>query len=134
MGKMQNVSFRSIEEFLDYLPPDELAIVDRLRALVRETLPNCREKLSYNVPFFSGNKTICYIWPAAVQWGNVKLEGVSMGFVQGHLLPDEDNYLEKGKRKYVRTKTFHSTEEINEELLQFFLWEALAIDHTFKKK
>lgn len=134
MGKMQNVSFRTIEDFLDHLPDDQLAVVVHLRALVKEMLTGCREKLSYNVPFYSRNKTICYIWPSAVPWGKVKMNGVSMGFVQGHLLPDEDGYLDKGTRKYVRTRTFYTLNDIDNGLLRFFLMEALEIDHRFSRK
>ncbi|MEI6410192.1 MAG: hypothetical protein WCR52_12470 [Bacteroidota bacterium] len=36
---MQSVAFRSVAEMLDYLPEDQLAIVERLRELVFECMP-----------------------------------------------------------------------------------------------
>jgi uncharacterized protein YdhG (YjbR/CyaY superfamily) len=75
MNKFQNVNFRSIADFFDHLPSDEALIVVQLRDLIKATLPEVTEKLSYNVPFYKRHKNICYLWPGAVPWGNVK-EGV----------------------------------------------------------
>jgi hypothetical protein len=62
------------------LPENERIILDVLRQIVRETLPDyCKEKLSFNVPLFYGNKAICIVWPATVPRGGVK-EGVLFGF------------------------------------------------------
>lgn len=126
--KMQEVSFRSIEEFLDHLPQQQLEIVELLRSLVYECIPHVNEKLSYNVPFFSGKRTICYIWPGDISWGNMKFEGVQFGFAKGFLLSDEIGYLEAGQRKYVRLKTFKSLKDIDIDLIKSFLFEASEID------
>ena len=101
MGEMQNVNFNSVEDFLDFLPEHELQIVEFLRQLILECIPNCKEKLAYNVPYFYRHSKICFIWPSSITWGNVKTNGVMLGFTNGHLLNDEINYLEKGKRKQV---------------------------------
>jgi hypothetical protein len=74
--KMQDVHFRSIEEFLDYLSPDELKIVEALRKLILECIPDCEEKLSYNVPFYRRHLNICYIWPPSITWDGFAHEGV----------------------------------------------------------
>ncbi len=55
-NKMQSVSFRNVEDFLDYLPEEELKIVLTLRKLIFECIPTISEKLSFNVPFYFGNK------------------------------------------------------------------------------
>ncbi|HNT19054.1 MAG TPA: DUF1801 domain-containing protein, partial [Saprospiraceae bacterium] len=62
-NKMQNVSFRSVGEFLEYLPAEERVIVDVLRKLILDTLPGIEERLSFNVPFYRMKKDICFIWP-----------------------------------------------------------------------
>jgi hypothetical protein len=98
---MQNVNFKTIEEFLDYLPKDELDIVLHLRSLIGECIPNFKEKLSYNVPYYWHHSRICFIWPSSITWGNVKTKGVRFGFVNGYLMRDEINYLEKENRKQV---------------------------------
>lgn len=132
MKKMQLQKFKSVGEFLDYLPADELRIVESLRRIIFGTLPECREKLAYNVPFYYRHYRICFVWPASVLWGGLKA-GVAIGFSKGNLLPDEIRYLEKGTRKEVRTKTFTSDQEIEPDLLKFYLLEARDIDERLHK-
>jgi hypothetical protein len=133
--KMQDVSFRSVEEFLDYLPEDELKIVERLRKIIFDCVPGVTEKLSYNVPFFKMNKGMFFIWPSAVLWGKTKTyDGVRFGFQQGFLLTDEKNYLDKGDRKQVYYKDFLSIKDIDTELLSTYIFEALLVDGRFRKK
>jgi hypothetical protein len=47
-----NVYFRNVTGFLDYLPADELKIVERLRELIFYCIPDAKEKLAYNIPFY----------------------------------------------------------------------------------
>ncbi len=45
------------------LPDNERIIVDVLRQIIIESLPaHCKEKISYNVPFFYGKKGICIVF------------------------------------------------------------------------
>ena len=131
---MQNVDFGSVDEFLDFLPDDELQITLHLRNLIFETVPDIHEKLSFNVPFYSRNKGLFFIWPASILWGSKKsYSGVRLGFQQGYLLQDDLNYLEKGSRKQVFMKDFHHLSEINDQLLTVYFYEALQIDREFKR-
>ncbi len=131
---MQNVSFKNVDELLEFLPEDELKIVALLRKIVFHCIPDIEEKISYNVPFYKRHFNICYIWPSAVQWGNVRLSGVQFGFNKGYLMQDEINWLEKGNRKQVYYKTFHSVKEIDIELLKTYLFEAAYTDEKISKK
>ncbi len=130
---MQNVSFRNVGELLDFLPDQERELVDILRTIILECLPNCVEKLSYNVPYYFGHSRICFIWPASVPWGNLEQNEVLLGFCKGYLLMDEIGYLEKGNRKKVFGKTFKHKKEIDEDLLKAYLFEALELDEIHKK-
>src|SRR5688572_4799641 len=95
--RMQNVSFKNVEEFLDFLPDEELKIVELLRETIFSCLPEVTEKLSYNVPFYKRHKTILFIWPASILWGNKKsYKGVRLGFSSGYLMQDELQWLDKG--------------------------------------
>ncbi len=135
MNKFQNVSFKSISDFLSYLPEEELFIVERLRELIFDCIPDAKEKLSYNVPFYSRFSRICFIWPGSVPWGTIK-SGVLLGFCKGHLLSDI-SYLEVGERKEVYTKTFYNLKEINTPVIRQLLHEAAVIDEEearLKKK
>jgi Domain of unknown function (DU1801) len=126
--KMQEVDFGSMEEFLAYLPEEELKIAELLRKIVFYCIPDIEEKISYNVPYYKRYSNICYIWPGSVQWGNVKHTGVQFGFNKGYLIPDEINWLEKGNRKQVYWKTFYSVKEIDIDLLKAYIFEAVMID------
>lgn len=129
MGKIQPTKFSSVGEFLDFLPEEELDILGPLRALIFECIPECEEKLAYNVPFYYRNTRICFLWPASIPWGGVK-QGVRLGFSKGYLLKDEIGYLEKGSRKQVFTKTFIHEQEVerDRDLIKAYLFEARAFD------
>ncbi len=124
----QPISFNSIEDFLSFLPKREYDIVQFLRQLIYSCMPNCTEKLAYNVPFFYLKKRILYIWPSSVPWGKVKKEGVTIGFCNGYLLSDEINFLEKGNRKQVYTKTYFHINEIDVDLLKSYIFNAIEVD------
>ncbi len=133
-GKMQSVSFKDVEEFLDFLPADELEITEALRELIFNCVPNITEKLSYNVPFYKKHKGMFFIWPAAILWGNKKTyTGVRFGFQQGYLMNDELNYLDRGDRKQVYYKDFNSIKEMDEDILKTYIFEAVEIDKQFRK-
>jgi len=131
-NRFQSVDFKNISDFLAYLPEPELEIVDVLRAHIFECIPDCTERLAYNVPFYYRHARLCFIWPGSVPWGTVK-NGVQLGFCNGNLLPDT-GYLEAGNRKQVYTKTFTTTKEINALRLQQLLYDAVLIDEEKKHK
>ena len=56
MKNSQRVSFKDIEAFLAFLPESELQIVNLLRRIVVDCIPDCQEKLAYNVPFFTDDQ------------------------------------------------------------------------------
>ncbi len=129
MSFQKGIKFKSIVEFWEYLPEDERFIVDVLRHIILENLPkNCKEKLTYNVPFYYGNRRICLLWPASVPWGGFK-KGVLLGFNQGYKLKDPVNYLSHGTNKRVYYKIIHSLDEINEQAIIGLLEEAVEIDN-----
>ena len=131
-NKIQAVDFTDINEFLHYLPDDHLKIVEALRALVLECIPDAKEKLSYNIPIYRRFGTICFIWPSSVQWGEMKRTGVDIGFWRGNLLSDP-SYLDIGKRKQIYVKTYHNVKEIDHYTLRQLLYEAVVIDEELAK-
>lgn len=128
MSKFQKIKYASVDDLLLSLPKEELDVVNVLRGIVLECLPGVKEKLSYNVPYYTLKRRVCYIWPSHVPWGNVPLSGVSFGFVHGNLLSDEANYLNRGNRKQVYTLNYTSVDAIDEAILKMFLFEAAHID------
>lgn len=128
MNKFQPVSFDSVEEFLDYLPDGERRIVEILRGLIRECVPDAKEKLSFNVPFYARHYSLAFIWPSAVPWGTVPQSGVQLGFARGNLIEDDLGWLEHGSRKQVYIKTFHKAGEIDPEMVRAYLFAAVEVD------
>jgi hypothetical protein len=115
----------------EMLPEEQRIIVDVLRQIITENLPSyCKEKISYNVPFFYGNKSICLVWPAAVPRGGIK-EGVLLGFWYGNRLTDLDHYLIHGTNKQIFYKIFRSVDEIDEPAIVKILEEAVKLDEQW---
>jgi hypothetical protein len=132
MSFQKGIRFRSLLEFWEYLPEEERVITDILRQIVLETLPPpCKEKLTYNVPFFYGKRRICAIWPASVPGGGIS-SGVLFGFCQGNKLLDKDSYLIHGNNKKIYYKIFHSAGDIEIDAITELLKQAVQLDNTFK--
>jgi hypothetical protein len=122
------IKIKSLLELFEVLPENERIIVDVLRQIILENLPaTCKEKISYNVPYFYGRKGICIIWPATIPRGGIR-EGVLLGFWYGNKLNDVDNYLSKGSNKQIYYKIFKSPEEIDETAIVKLLREAVRVD------
>ena len=90
----------------------------------------CKEKISFGVPFFYGNKGICIVWPSTVPRGGIK-QGILLGFWYGNKLKDKDRYLTHGTNKQVFYKIFKSPEDIDDIPIIKLLREAVNIDLLF---
>ncbi|MBW8326763.1 MAG: DUF1801 domain-containing protein [Prolixibacteraceae bacterium] len=123
----------SLVQLYDFLPENERIITDVLRQIIRQTLPkDCREKISFNVPYFCGNKGICIIWPSAIPGGGIK-KGVLLGFWYGNRLEDVDHYLTHGTNKQIFYKIYQTAEEIDELAIVKLLNEAVRVDRLSGK-
>ncbi len=117
----------------ELLPENERIIVDVLRQIITENLPDyCQEKISYNVPYFYGKKGICIIWPSTIHRGGIK-KGVLLGFWHGNKLKDEGHYLTHGTNKQIFYKIFQEPEEIDEDALCKLLKNAVEVDQAHRK-
>jgi hypothetical protein len=127
------LKIRSVAQLYDVLPEQERIIVDVLRQILHENLPpTCKEKISFNVPFFFGKKGICIIWPAAIPRGGIK-QGVLLGYWYGSKLRDVDSYLTHGTNKQIFYKIYNSLEEIDEPAIVKLLNEAVQLDQSLSK-
>jgi len=124
----------SLAQLYELLPEEERIITDVLRQIIRQNLPKeFREKISFNVPYYFGNKGICIIWPSTVPGGGIK-KGVLFGFWYGNRLNDEDQYLTHGTNKQIFYKIYHTAEEIDELAIVKLLKEAVRVDLLSGKK
>ena len=126
------MKIKIIVELFTLLPEEERIITDVLRQIILETLPGyCKEKISFNVPFFYGNKGICIVWPATVPRGGIK-SGVLLGLWYGNKLADKDNFLTHGSNKQIFYKIYYKADEIDERPIKKLLKEAIKLDQSFK--
>ncbi|MEZ5049540.1 MAG: DUF1801 domain-containing protein [Saprospiraceae bacterium] len=103
-------------------------MVDVIRNIIIDVLPGrCKEKISFNVPYFYGNKGICIVWPASIKGGGIT-RGVLFGLWRGNELQDHTQYLTKGKNKKIFYKIFYSLEDIDESQIKSILTEAILLD------
>ena len=119
-----------IVDFIASLPNDERILVSKLRALLFDTEPRFREKLSYGVPYFSRNRRVCFLWPSSAPFGPTTAK-VSLGFCYANLLSNVQGLLLKEGRKQVYIVRFSSISEIDEKLLLEIIQEALIVDDLF---
>jgi len=125
-----SIKTKSLLELFERLSENERIIVDVLRQIILENLPAyCKEKISYNVPFFYGKKGICIIWPASIPGGGDR-EGVLLGFRYGNKIKDSDNYLTRGTNKQIFYRIFKSPDEVDEKAMVKLLKEAVALDQS----
>ena len=125
---MSSLKIKSLLQLYELLPEQERIIVDVLRQIITGNLPSyCKEKISYNVPFFYGKKGICVVWPSTVPRGGIK-KGVLLGFWYGNKLNDVNSYLTHGTNKQIFYKIYHTVEEVNEEEITLLLQEAVQLD------
>ncbi len=126
------VKIRSLVQLFDLLPENERIITDVLRQIILDNLPSyCKEKISFNVPYFYGHKGICIIWPATIPRGGIK-KGVLLGYWYGNRLVDAYEYLTHGTNKQIFYKIFHTPQEIEEQPIVELLKEAIQIDRQWK--
>lgn len=128
MEEPHTLDFNSIEEFLDYLPKEELEIVLFLRKIILECMSDCKEKLAHNVPFYYRHSRICYIWPASIPWGKVE-KGVAIGFCKNSSFRDETFET----AIFTSNTLFSSIEEIDVVSLKKQISEAILIDEQIVK-
>lgn len=136
--KENRIKIQSLVQLYELLPENERLITDILRQIIIETLPkDYKEKISYNVPFFQGNKAICLIWPSTIHGAGIR-EGVLLGFWYGNRLNDMDNYLMHGTNKQVFYKIYKTLEEIDQAAIVKLLNEAVRVDqlsvHSGKRR
>ena len=127
----RKLNIQNLLQLQAHISEEEWLIVDVLRQIILTHLPAyCKEKISYNVPYFYGKKGMVIIWPASIPRGGIN-SGVLLGFWQGYLLKDVDNYLTHGTNKKIFYQIYRSVEEIAETAIVKLLKEAVDLDNSF---
>jgi uncharacterized protein YdhG (YjbR/CyaY superfamily) len=53
-------AFGTIDEYVAAFPPDVRAILEKIRVMIRESVPEAEEKISYNMPAFALDGDLIY--------------------------------------------------------------------------
>lgn len=123
---------RTLEMLYSILPEDQLIITDVLREIIIQALPPyCKEKISFQVPYFYGHKGICFVWPATIPRGGIK-KGVLLGLWYGCMLKDRYRYLTQGTNKQIFYKVITEVDQVNEKAIRQLLKEAVKVDEGWK--
>lgn len=121
--------FASAQELLDFLPPDERVLLERLREFVLAEAPALSERLSYNALAYKLRRDVCFLWPASVLWGGKKTyDGIRFGFSHANLLDDVSGYLDRGGRKQVYWRDLQQVAPADERMLGGLLAQAVRLD------
>jgi hypothetical protein len=108
-------------------PPGLQPIVEALRVVVREALPDAVERvrpgwglIGYDVPNGKRTAYVAWIWP--------EREHCHLGFQQGWAMRDPRGVLQgAGVTKQVRWLTFDAGDDIDDDLCREFLVEAAEV-------
>jgi hypothetical protein len=115
------------EALLADFPPGHVAIVERLRAMVREALPDVIERvrprwrlIGYDLNRRRGTTFFAWIWPQP--------EHVHLGFPLGSVMSDPDGRMEGvGITKQARWLTYESVADIDEPVARRLIAEAIRV-------
>lgn len=117
------------QEYILNQPEHIQPLYHKLRTIILSCADSIEEKMRYGIPFFDYYGWFCYLSPYK------KDKGVYIAFLRGFELSNEQGILEAGDRKMVKTITYTSIKDINEEVLLEIIHEALWLNEQhFKKK
>ena len=118
----------NVRQFINDQPQPQREMMTILRSWILDLGPHTQEKISYKIPYFSFYGTMCYLSPQE--------DGVDLGFTKGYELSDDQKMLESKGRKQVKSVTFYSVAELeeNEDAIRHILNEAAILnEYRFKR-
>ena len=107
-------------EYIRKIPPPFRAIVEEVRNIIFDSIPDVNENFKYNVPIYEKNGEICYIKKKPKQH-------VVLGFCRGKELSNSNELLEgiDNSRKYM---IITNIEDIDSKILSEILEEAASLN------
>ncbi len=119
-----------VESYIYNLEGVQREIVSYLHDLLTQRY-GMTYKLRYKVPFYDLHKWLCYTNPQKSKKG---VEGgIELCFLHGRWMDDPQGALDAKNRVQIYGITYHSLEEIDEEVLQVLIEEAIIVDEKFSK-
>jgi len=119
----------TVRTFIADQPSPQREIMTILRSWILDLGQHIQEKISAKVPYFYFYGPLCFLHPGR--------DTVELGFAKGYELTDEEKLLESRGRKHVKTITFYSITQLEEqeESLRHMLNEAAILnEYRFKRQ
>ena len=114
-------------DYLEKLPETEEGKIFHYLHNLISTYPGMKSKVMFNTPFYTRNRWLCYL-------SAEKKGGVELGFVYANQFKKHIELLDFKKRKQVASITYYYVKDINAELLDLLMNEALEVDERIKPK
>ena len=113
-----------VESYIWEQPDNVKVIMDVIKSIIEDAYPEVQISLKWKVPYFTGNKSICYL-------NKVKKDKVEVCFLRAKLFsPDIKMHLDFKKRVMVGGITFDHLENIDEQILESIIHEAIRVDQS----
>ncbi len=116
-----------ILDYLERIPETEEGKIFHYLHNILSTYPNIVPKVHFNTPFYTRHRWLAYL-------STQKSGGVELCFVHAHLFSNHLEWLDFKKRKQVAGITYLKVEDINEEIVDQLMQEALMVDDRIKPK
>jgi hypothetical protein len=117
----------SADRYVHSLKPEDAIIMEVMRDFVLEYKEGIQEVFKYHCPFYMYNGPLCYLS------FEKKTNTVVIGFIQGFKFEDRYNLLSTDT-KQVRKLYFKNTDDLDENILNYYLSQALVINEARGKK
>lgn len=110
----------NVDEFVNSkVLPQYRDIVDRIRLLIRELAPDAQEFISYGIPMYKARRVFAVISPTK--------KDITLAFSRGAEFEDKYTLL-KGVGKVEKHLKFKSVDEVDKEVLGYYIKQALDLD------
>ena len=108
-----------VDQFYFNLEVHQKPLAEYISGRIQNWHPNLKQTIKYNTLFFVGNNNICYL--------NILKQGIDVGFINGIALKPRPEFL-TASRKQVVSLFFKYNDDVNENLLQSVVAEAVNLD------
>ena len=115
-----------VEDFIYSHEGDQREVMLYFHRLLT-SFPEVRPSIKYRIPFYDQNTWVCYLNPQ-------KNGAVSLCFIRGYELSNDQGLLESKGRKQVLSADFKRVSEIPGESIREIINEALFLDETVPYK
>lgn len=110
----------ALDNFILDIEGEQQRILMHLHSLLHQH-HNLSPTMKYKIPFYEGNKWICYLNP-------IKKGGVELAFINGNQLSNDRCLLLAKNRKQVRCFEIYSIESCPDEAIETTILEAIDLD------